>query len=159
MLGLTGSGKSTLINYLLGAKSKIKVVKKKGEFHMTNDDEVNFPVIGNGLSSCTDIPSSYAGLRGDVDYIDPAGFMDTKGDLQEIINGYANARMFKRGTRTKIVLTIEISTLLSGRGGNLPAIAKRLLDLFPRDYTTLINSIMIMVSKANPEDYTVEDIL
>ena len=32
LLGLTGSGKSTVVNYLLGAKDKLKFVKKMGQF-------------------------------------------------------------------------------------------------------------------------------
>ena len=32
MLGLTGSGKSTFINYLLGAKDYLKVTKRMGQF-------------------------------------------------------------------------------------------------------------------------------
>ena len=105
------------------------------------------------MTSCTDIPSSYPDPRGGIEYIDPAGFMDTKGDEQEIINAYANARMFRRGTKAKIVLVIECSTLISARGGNLSEIAKRLLELFPRDYATLINSIMILVTKVTTEDF------
>ena len=77
------------------------------KIHITNDNTTDFPVIGNTSTSCTDIPSSYQDPRGGIEYIDPAGFMDTKGDEQEIINAYANARMFKRGTRAKIVLVIE----------------------------------------------------
>ena len=85
--------------------------------------------------------------------------MDTKGDDQEIINAYANARMFRRGTKAKIVLVIECSTLISGKGGNLPEIAKRLLELFPWDFSTLINSVMIMVTKVNTDEYEFSDFL
>ena len=158
MLGLTGSGKSSLINYLLGAKDLIKVVKKGTDYHMFNEDQIHYPKIGNEQVSCTDIPSRYAGKSG-IQYIDPAGFMDTKGDIQEIVNAYANAKMFQKGIKTKIILTIDINTLRSGRGGNLPAIARRLLDLFPKDFKVLMNSIMIVVTKVNPEDDSIEDLV
>lgn len=84
--------------------------------------------------------------------------MDTKGDVQEIVNAYANARMFREGNQVKILLTIEISTLKSGRGGKLAEIAIRLLELFGQDFNYLLNSIMILVTKVNPEDYSHEDI-
>ena len=38
--------------------------------------------------------------------IDPAGFLDTKGPIQETINSYANAKMFKKGGKTKILMVM-----------------------------------------------------
>jgi hypothetical protein len=40
-------------------------------------------------------------------FVDPAGFLDTKGPVQEAINSFANAKMFQRGVKTKIILVIE----------------------------------------------------
>ena len=158
MLGLTGNGKSTTINYLLGAKG-LKWQRNKTQIHITNENTTDYPVIGNTVACCTNIPSSYLDPRGGIEYIDSAGFMDPKGDEQEIINAYANARMFKRGTRAKIILVIEYSSLIFGRGGNLLEIAQRLLEFFPRDYSTLINSVMIMVTKVNTDEYEFSDFL
>lgn len=150
LLGLTGSGKSTLINYLMGAKDKLKYEKRAGKYSIFNDNETDYPKIGNAKTSCTDIPAAYASLRGDSMYVDASGFMDTKGDIQEILNGYFNAQMFKRGVKTKILLVVELSTLNdSGKGRVLCDIASRLLELFPRDLASLKNSIAIVVSKAD----------
>ena len=79
--------------------------------------------------------------------MDPAGFMDTKGALQETMNAYSYARMFQRGAQTKLIIVMEFSTLQSGRGGNVPDVAKRLLNLFPRDFDRLTNSMMILITK------------
>lgn len=159
LLGLTGSGKSSLITYLMGAKDQLKVEKKMGQYRIINENVTDFPLIGNTETSCTDIPATYPSLKGNSIFIDASGFMDTKGDIQEIINGYSNARMFKRGTKTKILLVVEQSTLISGRGGKLPEIARRLLELFPRDFSNLINSIAVVVSKVNTEDVELADVL
>ena len=60
--------------------------------------------------------------------------------------------MFKRGGKTKIVLVMEQSTLFSARGGSLVDVAVRLRELFPKDFKNLVHSIMIVVSKVNPDD-------
>ena len=78
LLGLTGSGKSTLTNYMMGANLNWK--KSKGKYEITNDDKTNYPVIGNTLVSCTDIPSIYKAEG--ICFVDPAGFLDTKGPTQ-----------------------------------------------------------------------------
>lgn len=59
--------------------------------------------------------------------------------------------MFKRGGKTKIILVLEQSTLFSARGGSLVDVAIRLRELFPRDFNNLVQSVMIIISKANTE--------
>ena len=45
LLGLTGSGKSTLTNYLLGAEMSFQ--RKRGKWEIKNKSEGDFPQIGN----------------------------------------------------------------------------------------------------------------
>ena len=59
--------------------------------------------------------------------------------------------MFKRGGKTKIILVLEQSTLFSARGGSLVDVAIRLRELFPRDFNNIVQSVMIIISKANTE--------
>lgn len=65
--------------------------------------------------------------------------------------------MFKRGGKTRILLVIESSTLLSGRGGSLVDVAVRLRELFPTDFNNLVHSCMIVISKANTDEMSEED--
>ena len=67
-------------------------------------------------------------------YIDSAGFLDTKGAEQEIISSYATAKLFKRGSKTKIIMVIEIASLISTRGKIIADVANRLAELFPDDF-------------------------
>lgn len=92
-------------------------------------------------------------------YVDPAGFMDTKGTVQETLNAYSYVNMFQEGAQTKLIIVMEYSTLQSGRGGNVSDVAKRLFNLFPRDFNRLINSMMILITKVPlSEDLNEEDI-
>ena len=78
--------------------------------------------------------------------------MDTKGALQETINAYSYSRMFQRGAQTRIVIVMEYATLQSGRGGNVPEVAKRLFNLIPSDFDRLTNSISLLITKVPLEN-------
>lgn len=84
--------------------------------------------------------------------MDPAGFLDTKGPVQETINAFANAKMFQRGAKTRIILVIEYFALIVGRGGTLVDFAVRLRELFPADFSNIVQSCMILITKANIEE-------
>ena len=106
-LGPTGSGKSTLINYILGAN--LTPERVNGEWKIRNESEGDYPVIGNKQTSRTKIPSVFDAEG--MYMVDSAGFPDTKKGTQEIINSYANAKSFKRNEKTKIVLVMRKSSL------------------------------------------------
>ena len=75
--------------------------------------------------------------------------MDTKGEEQEIMNAYSNAKMFKRGTIVKIILFIEFHTLINSRGVALADLVNRQVSLFPKDPELFQNSMMILVTKVD----------
>lgn len=150
VLGATGSGKSTLISTLMGAELKYEKVKFK--YHISNGEKGKYPEIGNSFKSCTDIPGVYG------NYIDSAGFLDSKGQEQEIINSYATAKLFQRGSKTKIVVVIEWASLQSSRGKTIVDVANRLLELFPVDFKYLIHSIVLAVSKVDEQVASEDDL-
>ena len=150
LLGLTGSGKSTFTNYILGANLAYKKGKRANWEIVNEEPGENYPEIGNTTTSCTVTPSTFM-IEG-MCIVDPAGFLDTKGVIQEIINSYANAKMFPKYGRVKLLIVIEQSSLFSAKGGGLVDVAVRLRELFPRDFSNLVHSIMIVVSKVNPDD-------
>jgi hypothetical protein len=76
---------------------------------------------------------------GEEYYLDLAGFMDTKGEAQEIINAYVNSKMFRRGSKTRILLVVEEGTLRATRGQNLVGLTARIQNLFPANFSDVIN--------------------
>lgn len=75
--------------------------------------------------------------------------MDTRGITQEIINAYCNAKMFRLGSKAKIIIVVEVSSLLSARGGAFVDVALRLRELFANDFFQVVNSCFLLVSKVN----------
>ena len=65
-----------------------------GKVNIFNKSEGNFPAVGNTNISETDIPTAYG------NYINSAGFLDTKGVRRKILNSYASAQLFKQGSRS-----------------------------------------------------------
>ena len=57
--------------------------------------------------------------------------MDTNGVEKEIINSYGTARVFPKGSKTKIVVVAEFATLVNARGAGIVDVANRLSKLFP----------------------------
>lgn len=73
-------------------------------------------MIGHGNESCTTLPGFYKSRSGSL-ICDLAGFLDTKGVKQEILNSYSNSKMFQRGTLLRIVIVMDQHTLRQSRGG------------------------------------------
>lgn len=80
-------------------------------------------------------------------FVDSPGFFDTKGISQEVINSYANAVMFRKGSKVKIILMIEESAITSGRGKTLIETGNKLYELFQNDFTHVVHSIIFVFSK------------
>ena len=121
------------------------------KYHIINKSEGDFPLIGNTNKSQTSMPAAYK------NYIDSAGFLDTKGPKQEILNSYATAQLFKQGAKVKIVVVIEQSSLISSRGNTIVDVANTLHKLFPDEFHILVESIILVISKVT-EDIKISDI-
>ncbi len=76
---------------------------------------------------------------------------------QEIINAYSNSAIFKKGKQVKIVIVAEISSIIACRGGILVDIVLRLSQFFLNDLTFMLNSIILVLSKVNTDDWNAEN--
>ncbi len=75
---------------------------------------------------------------------------------QEIINAYSNSAIFKKGKQVKIVIVAEVSSIITCRGGILVDIVLRLSQFFLNDLTFMLNSIILVLSKVNTDDWNAE---
>jgi hypothetical protein len=84
---------------------------------------------------------------------DLPGFFDTRDIKQEILKSYSNAKMVCRGTKAKIIIMVEIGSLMSAKGGTMADIAKRLRQFCNNDFRQIINSCGLIASKINLSEY------
>ena len=125
-MGITGVGKSSLINYLLG-NQLIYEKQGGGRFKIVQKNLDSYsPKIGSTQHSETMIPEAYRDPEQNVLYVDTPGFMNSKGIVEEISDSYANSRVFIKGHKIKIALVLDYQTLLAGRGQFLVKSAKKI---------------------------------
>lgn len=79
------------------------------------DESLKRPKVGNLNSSCTECASLYFDEKKNP-FFDCAGYFDTKGVNQEVINGIANSKIFEKGRKIKLILVIDFSSLMEAKG-------------------------------------------
>ena len=80
------------------------------------EDEIRRrPRIGNDGKSCTEFADLYFDRDKNAFY-DCAGYFDTKGVRQEILNGISNSKIFEKGRGVKLILVIDVNSLFEARG-------------------------------------------
>ena len=147
LMGITGSGKSTLA-CCISRKGLIAQRGKGGKIRLEGSG------VKSGHTSVTRDPSFTTDDLNKIVFIDCAGFEDTKGFLQEIINAFAIDCLFEQksniSNKFKILLVISDPEIEAGRGDNIVKSIQRLEQIFP-DHEQLKNSIGLVITKSDPE--------
>ncbi|XP_043482075.1 uncharacterized protein LOC122511090 [Leptopilina heterotoma] len=111
-IGSTRSGKSSLINYLIGNKLIGKKVAICKPVALIKADTSPGPQIGIGSTSETAIPSRWdsKSLSG-LGIWDAPGFDDNRGVVQDITNAFYINELFKNIKSARIVLVTDINDI------------------------------------------------
>ena len=142
-LGLTGSGKSTLVALLTG---KELIVKKRS----ADECELVCPGFGiaGGAKSVTKSPIIHK-ISESVSICDCPGFEDTEGESDEILHAYQMFKLFgkenERKLKIKIVFVVSDDELRSGRGVRVSATMKRIRQMFSND-SSIDSSLRIAIT-------------
>ena len=108
VLGLTGTGKTTLINYLNDVP--LVGMKKDSSWRVTLKNESHTLScgfeIGHNTHSQTHLPSAYTPPGSDFSYLDSPGFKDTKGDTYGIANAFFRNEITKNIDEFKFLLCL-----------------------------------------------------
>jgi len=112
VVGDTGEGKSTLINYI--AQNNL-YAEKKGyppKYIINTDNQLGDIKIGNTSISETTVPNRWIDKDG-VSYWDCPGFGDTKGVVQDVANGFYIKKLFDNIENVKVVVVVSEETIWS----------------------------------------------
>jgi hypothetical protein len=130
IMGNTGAGKSTTINYLCGRKV-VTLRDASDDFIVRLDvqDPIEGCAIGHGGDSRTRYLQSIIDPAGDsLVFCDTPGFEDTEGSSVDIANAVAISWTIRQCRSVRLVLLLDASLFGSARGVEL----NKLLQLFKR---------------------------
>ena len=150
LLGPTGCGKSSLINYLLGAK----MTKKQRKVIPVNPYEEKSK-IGHGINSETYVPDIYKSQT--HTYCDCPGFKDNRSFNDKICVGINTQTMLKLVKEIPcFVICIEEAAFLNERAKGLKKLLEILLTFFQHDQS--LKSCIWIITKTN-EFKSIEDLV
>lgn len=151
-LGGTGSGKSSLIAYLMGAKFDLTKMDgfRKAEINKRLSKAVVYPEIGHKLDSQTSYPEIYGAQDvHDTYFCDCPGFFENRGASIRIKTSIYTELALRRAKTRKIVLTLELSSLENERGKDFSKVAETLSKLFSCQNRSIFDSILWVFTKSD----------
>lgn len=149
-LGNTGSGKSTLINYL---NEKPLICERPGRIKLGQIEDADAMQIGHGRGSQTFLPQ-FINKNG-VLFYDFAGLNDTGGALVNILNASFIKNILEKAKSTKIVFVVSNSELDTGRGQPFKEFLEKIKRLIPENNNPALQIEDIsglVITKTNREE-------
>ena len=149
VIGQTGHGKSTTINFLKGNRIYKEKDEHTGLMHIKSypDD----PPIGHKSESKTSIITPHKFSNRDVYYFDAPGFNDTSFEIEEKIARYFSLNMApKQGTIIGIIIVLNLDSAHSTneRGKNIKE-SLRIFSSFLPTYKNYSNNIFYFITKSD----------
>ncbi|CAF0853062.1 unnamed protein product [Brachionus calyciflorus] len=164
VMGLTGTGKSTLVNYLNDVPLVCVRFNGKWIVNLVNPNQ-SLPGgfgIGHQPQSHTIYPAIYSGPKSDFSYIDNPGFRDTRGLSIEMANGFFRKLVTQDVDEIKFLLMLSYNDL-NQRGQQFRDSIKGFSDFLgifdDNDTKNLSKSIGIIVSLVENRGSTDEEML
>jgi predicted GTPase len=146
VVGQTGHGKSSLVNYLAGAKLTAKHQGYPPELYIDAQQPVGEINIVHGTISGTSIPNKFFDAKTGITYFDCPGFDDTRGPEQDIANAFYIKRVFDVAEQVKVVVVINEQTILDRNA--FKSLTEKLTELFV-DNDQLKKGISLVISKSH----------
>ncbi|XP_043481385.1 uncharacterized protein LOC122510636 [Leptopilina heterotoma] len=154
-VGKLKSGKSTLINYLIGNTLKSIKMNRFDQIRIVKaDNQTDGPTIGSLVSAETTIPSKWTSkVFPDLSLWDCPGFDDNRGAVQDITNAFYVYHLMKNVKSLKIILVIETDSLISDNIDDFLSTLRSFQQMFIKQFDVCFQSISIIFSKAEYKFY------
>lgn len=149
MIGDTGVGKSTIINFLSGDQLIIKYDGLRPTLDALGPGHAK---IGHEKYSETSVPTKV--VIDKMAFYDCPGFKDNKSQEQDIANSFYVQRLLDMYSKVKIVLVVDESHISEARADKLPKLLRNLLQAF-RTFEDVKDGLCMVINRAgrdNTED-------
>lgn len=159
VVGDTGSGKSTLVNCLAGAKlTAFKPSNTKKLAIELQVQEEHHAKIGHGGKSETFLPKKLKDESNGRVFWDLPGFEDTRGPKLDIPNTFYIDKIFSNAKEMKVLAVIDESAITGPRRGqSFKELIVRLSSMFENNIEKLADSMVIVFTKSVAiEDFQLE---
>ncbi len=143
-LGNTGSGKSTLINYL---SEKELRADDFNNIVLANLDDPSVMAIGEGGDSETFLPRFIP--VGDLLFYDMPGFKDTRGTANNLVNACFIKSIIENANSSKLVFVVGMDEITAGRGEGFKKLSNQAKQLVPNKPIESFSGLVITKSQVS----------
>lgn len=149
LLGMTGSGKTTLVKFLATNNDRLhaeEVAENIGEYVINDlDDKIS----SSTLLSKTIFPELYIDSETQIAFSDGPGFSDTRGLSVDIAGAYFVHKVISESQKIRFILTINYSSVRRGMDrGDFLELLKHVLHLI-KNVNPYLDSISLVVTKVD----------
>lgn len=124
VVGNTGTGKSTLVQFIAGDMSMMSVVEypeRSGNLIIQDEDgKISKP--GEESTSKTLYPELVVSTKKDIAFYDCPGFKDSRGTAVDLAGAYMTKMVFENLENIKVHITVEWETAIGQNGRGSPFI-------------------------------------
>jgi len=152
VVGITGAGKSMLVNALAGNALQV-VTAANGTKVVEAVSPLPELKIGHTVQSETTMLGRHHDATSKLVFWDCPGFFDSRGPAQDVVNGFAIDQLLQGKCRIKVLLVIQQSQIMESRAEPCKRQLEKLAALFPNP-DQLHAMTTLVITKLDPvEDH------